>query len=249
MEFGKTYIIKLKNNVEPIENFQWADSRVHSSGLLNVKSEYFNYEEQSEYETINIESISENMSECLEIGIFSDEICLGAVKIDEFPVQILAYTKGYEGKSLTFRALYKSGVVSEIDPYVLDYNTRSGEFAKTILVAGDIEFKQTKLGYARGNSESGMPSIITKHTVYPNPFNPSTTINFNITETGLVTIEVFNSKGQKVSRLLNTFLPQGNHFMKWNGVNDYDESVSSGIYFYRITSEHSQVTGKMMLLK
>jgi hypothetical protein len=87
---------------------------------------------------------------------------------------------------------------------------------------------------------------------YPNPFNPTTIINFIIpyqlsnSETQLT---IFDIQGKVVTTLLNKTLPAGNYLTKWNGTNDQGESVSSGIYFYQVVVGEQRVVGKMHLVK
>jgi photosystem II stability/assembly factor-like uncharacterized protein len=64
---------------------------------------------------------------------------------------------------------------------------------------------------------------------YPNPFNPSTTIEFTLPKNEFVTLDVYNTLGQKVETLLSKSMPAGYHEVKFNG-----QDLSSGIYFYRI---------------
>lgn len=85
---------------------------------------------------------------------------------------------------------------------------------------------------------------------YPNPFNPQTTISFSVAdETSLVTLDIFNTKGQHVRSLVNEELPSGVHNYIWNGKNDSGLSVSSGIYFYKLHNAEYTKTRKMILLK
>jgi hypothetical protein len=79
---------------------------------------------------------------------------------------------------------------------------------------------------------------------YPNPFNPETTIEYQLVEAGNVKLEVYNLKGQKVSELVNEQQEAGNHSFRWNA---YD--IESGIYFIRLTSGIYQKTSKVVLLK
>lgn len=83
---------------------------------------------------------------------------------------------------------------------------------------------------------------------YPNPFNPSTNINFSIAKNENVRIDIFNSLGQLVKTLLNENLSQGNYSVNWNGENFDNKKVSSGIYIYKLQSGiFSQ--SKMMVLQ
>lgn len=84
---------------------------------------------------------------------------------------------------------------------------------------------------------------------YPNPFNPVTRIDFSLAKTEQVTIEVFNSLGQRVGLLLNEVKPAGIYSIYWNGLNDSGEPVASGIYFYKLSAGEYSQTRKMMLLK
>ncbi len=86
-------------------------------------------------------------------------------------------------------------------------------------------------------------------TNYPNPFNPSTTISFElntkfIEETELI---IYNLKGQKI-KSLPVILSGVEGTVNWNGNDDNNEQVSSGIYFYKLNVENSPVN-KMLLMK
>jgi hypothetical protein len=84
---------------------------------------------------------------------------------------------------------------------------------------------------------------------YPNPFNPTTTIAFDLATTGNVAIEVFNIRGQKVITLANDEFTAGHHIVNWDGVDSHGRSVSSGIYFYRMTTDDFTTSRKMILMK
>jgi len=85
---------------------------------------------------------------------------------------------------------------------------------------------------------------------YPNPFNPSTTISFETTNSHeLSRIEIYNLKGEKVKQLVSEQLPAGQHSVVWDGRDDSGKSVSSGIYFYKLKTGNYEKTKKMILLK
>jgi hypothetical protein len=90
---------------------------------------------------------------------------------------------------------------------------------------------------------------------YPNPFNPETTIQFTIFgEQGFadpqqVTIDIYNIKGQHISRLVDGVYQSGEHSVVWNGTDSNGVSVGSGIYFYRMTTDNFSATRKMVLMK
>lgn len=79
---------------------------------------------------------------------------------------------------------------------------------------------------------------------YPNPFNPSTTIKFSVPKRGFVNLKVYNSLGESISELVNTDLAAGNYSVDFNSQN-----LSSGIYYYTISSGDFKETRKMVLVK
>ncbi len=85
---------------------------------------------------------------------------------------------------------------------------------------------------------------------YPNPFNPSTSIEFTVRERSRVTLNVYDVSGKLVRTLLNEDRPAGEqHRVTWDGRNDAGQSVSSGVYFYRLNANDFTQTKKMVLLK
>lgn len=103
----------------------------------------------------------------------------------------------------------------------------------------------------RGTSND--PTPVAKKTAlkgnYPNPFNPETSIAFDLAQDANVAIEIFNVKGQKVRTLINDRLNAGSHSIVWNGTDDNGKNVSSGIYFFNMKSGKYTSTRKMILMK
>ena len=87
-------------------------------------------------------------------------------------------------------------------------------------------------------------------TNYPNPFNPSTVISYNLPESGFVEILIFNLLGQKIKTLKNEEENYGyNKKVIWDGTDKNGKSVPTGIYFYQIKAGKYKVVGKMLLTK
>lgn len=97
------------------------------------------------------------------------------------------------------------------------------------------------------NLQSNSAHIPEKYSLsqnFPNPFNPSTKINFNIPEKGFVSLKVYDMLGKEVANLVNKELNAGNYSF------DFDAShLNSGIYFYTLRTEINSFTKKMMLVK
>lgn len=79
---------------------------------------------------------------------------------------------------------------------------------------------------------------------YPNPFNASTTISYNLPISGHTTLEIYNIQGQRVETLVDNTQSAGQYSVVWNA-----GQVPSGLYFYRLTIDNKSVTNKMTLLK
>jgi Leucine-rich repeat (LRR) protein len=89
-----------------------------------------------------------------------------------------------------------------------------------------------------------IPEKIHLFNPYPNPFNPTTTIEFSIPQTEFVTVKVYNIVGHEIITLINDELSTGNHSIKWDG-----RRQPSGLYFVQIESGSFVQTRKMVLLK
>ncbi len=98
--------------------------------------------------------------------------------------------------------------------------------------------------------EELLKSQINLYQNYPNPFNPATTISFSIPEESKVNLIVYNIKGQKVKELAASKFDKGNHSVIWNGIDESGKSVSSGIYFYKLSvNGKTEEVKKCLLLK
>ena len=84
---------------------------------------------------------------------------------------------------------------------------------------------------------------------YPNPFNPQTTIDYQIPEAGHVTIDIFDLRGQKIRSLINQNINAGYHSVVWDGNDESANPISSGVYLYRILTDEFVNTRKMILMR
>ncbi len=104
---------------------------------------------------------------------------------------------------------------------------------------------------AAGNgTEPGMvPGEVILYQNAPNPFNPSTWIEYYISEPSLVDISIFDVIGRKVRSLVDDSVEAGLHSIYWDGTNDSGEPLGSGVYFYRLRTKNDSMTRKLLLLK
>ena len=110
--------------------------------------------------------------------------------------------------------------------------------------------KEFKLVYnANFEGNNLVPTSFTLKQNYPNPFIPTTEIQYDLPEDGKLVIAVYNSLGQQVKTLYNGNQLAGSYTMQWDSRNEAGQLVASGIYFYRIQSGRFIQTKKMLLLR
>ncbi|KAA3597652.1 MAG: T9SS C-terminal target domain-containing protein [Calditrichaeota bacterium] len=124
--------------------------------------------------------------------------------------------------------------ISDVETNGLE--TKHVKLAQTVRFTLNEEIAQTKLDYVLAQN-------------FPNPFNPSTKINFQIAKTQDVKLQVYNLKGELVKELVNEKMSKGSHSANWNGTDSFGNQVSSGTYFYKISAGTFTQTNKMILLK
>ena len=87
------------------------------------------------------------------------------------------------------------------------------------------------------------------HSAYPNPFNPITSLRYDLPNDGMVKITVYDMMGRVVKTLVNVSQNAGFKTIQWNATNDRNEPVSAGLYIYRLQAGEFRQTKKMVLVK
>jgi FlgD Ig-like domain len=122
---------------------------------------------------------------------------------------------------------------------------KKNEYVRSLrLIVGKKEFVE--------KNTNGIPIVPVAYSLdqnFPNPFNPSTKIHYTLGHSSHVELDILNVLGQKVKTLFSGDRWIGSYTMEWDGTNDRNEKISSGIYFYRIRTEEFIATKKMVLLK
>ena len=94
-----------------------------------------------------------------------------------------------------------------------------------------------------------LPDQLMMHTAYPNPFNPSTIINYNISYDSNVIITINDIRGRVVNKLYNNYHYSGNGSIRWNGKDNNGMSLPTGIYNYNIQTDREFQSGKILFIK
>lgn len=246
LEYGKGYVVTLDM---AISNFSWSAGNV---ALVKEvpKAQNFSYDVLPDYETVVIDTISGG-DNVVEVGIFAGETCLGAAVVDEYPVQILAYTAEVNRASeLSFRVIESGRSLEQKTSYEA-LNLESNRFEKMAVIPGRFEHNIVRLDVkdlGDDEQQNQVPQFKLNRN-YPNPFNPTTTISFSLATSEKVELTIYNVKGQKVKTLCKGRMDAAKHSMLWNGKDNSNNPVSSGIYFYKLKSSGKESTHKMLLMK
>ncbi len=134
------------------------------------------------------------------------------------------------------------GSASVVDSLIINWPSGSTELFTNIQANQKLQVSEQFV--ASVEPEPGIASEFFLAQNYPNPFIPETTIRFGLPKTSIVTLEVFNLLGQKVSTLINESQPAGNYQLKLNAAD-----FVSGVYVYRLTAGGQVFSRKMVVLK
>lgn len=96
---------------------------------------------------------------------------------------------------------------------------------------------------------STLPKTTQLYANYPNPFNPTTTLKYDLAKNSHVSLVIYNMLGQKIRTLVDAVKPAGYHAAVWDGANDSGAAIASGIYFFEFKADGYAQTNKMILMK
>jgi len=138
---------------------------------------------------------------------------------------------------------------SPVNGATVRFNVKATDGIDTVDVTGDDRvIYVNRYDYLSIESE-GIPTEFALHENYPNPFNPSTTLRFDLPEVNDITLTIYNMLGQKVKVFNMQSAPSGYHALKWKATNDYGDPVGAGVYLYQLQAKDFVKTRKMVLLK
>ena len=146
--------------------------------------------------------------------------------------------------------------VSDIRGEFIDLRMLSYEFVILEVNGAGCEFALDDIYWDGGGAVSVIegefgttPNRFSLKNNFPNPFNPFTTLHYNLPEQAHVTITIYNLMGREVTRLVNTTQKAGFKSVQWNAVDSFGNPVSAGVYLYQIQADGYMQAKKMVLLK
>jgi hypothetical protein len=179
------------------------------------------------------------------VGIRSEQSLLGdgqlaapqAISESEGEVAIAAYgetvTEGAMDLALVFRTLAE---IENTYVEVTESEVRDGNYGlNQVALPAPVQIQTRPEAYALGNN-------------YPNPFNPATAIKYALPEAAFVKLEIYNVVGQVVRELVAEHQSAGRYVVQWDATNGNGQSLSSGVYFYRLQAGGEFLEVKRMLL-
>ncbi|RLC48486.1 MAG: hypothetical protein DRI23_10370, partial [Candidatus Cloacimonadota bacterium] len=230
-----------------ISSFCWDNGTPEDSKSNFAEPEYYNYEEQIDYTPLFIELDETDLPQ--EIGAFVNGECIGATVVESDFTQINAYATSVNPGEIELELYYGSRsamqnktitnykCISSDNPTKIQHSLHTGDNAEAWFVS------------LREDSSIIIPIVKLTLSNFPNPFNPTTTISYNIPLESKVSLEIYNIKRQHVKQLVSGSQPEGYYEVVWNGKDDAGKQVSSGIYYYRISACGKTLNKKMLMLK
>ena len=173
-----------------------------------------------------------------------------SVSVGQFPAEIV-----YETADTSLMITYQNIIdnwypnLEMLSRGTLKFSVSATDGWDTVKVSGDDRVLFVNRYDYLSTEGEGIPTEFALHENYPNPFNPTTTLRFDLPEVSDVTVTIYNMLGQKVRTFNMNDTPAGYHSIKWNATNDYGDPVGAGVYLYQLRANEFVKTKKMVLLK
>ncbi len=245
-DYGKGYIMFVDKRLYPQGvNFFWTSHKHTLKKYEKEKAKHFKYEKNKRiYEILDIASIDTD-KEIKEIGAYTNGICIGASKVKDYPVQILAYThrknRGGDDNSIYFKLIYKDGK-SELTNNILNYNRKTGKFEKYVLKTTGAGYHYIKLlkGYTPFKPNKTLKLDVSD-------YNSKLEITYELPFKTYLKLGVYNLKNQLVSLLVEGEYEKGKYSIIWEKSNIGDTN-KEGIYLLKLQTADQILTKKIVIV-
>ena len=171
-------------------------------------------------------------------------------KIGPNPFEII-----YDTTSTTLPISYEEFATSAFEQFpmlpriTVAFKLEATDGIDTIEVTGDNRIIYINRIDFLSTLDTGVPKEFALHNNYPNPFNPSTQIRFDLPQMGDATLVIYNMLGQKIREYQMNGISAGYHSVTWDATNNYGDPVAAGVYLYQLQTKGFVKTKKMILLK
>ena len=162
--------------------------------------------------------------------------------VDESQTDVTALTTWFADSQGSF-------IGNELDPGESSPGDTITITAQADILSTSINAEKRVAVVSTTDMEEEMPPGLRVGYPHPNPFNPSTEINFLLAEPSSVTVSIYDNKGSLVRDLLDEYMPSGRNSVMWNGKNMKGEDVVSGVYYCRIEVSGRDFTRKLVLVR
>ena len=221
----------------------WQDSRRALEANVNSDPEYADFSQVPEIYISYTENNGDDWSEPIILNSVEVPQFAGIKPMWVYPADKMIYVGMENGHKVG-----KIGMLFYND-YTWGANAQSPP-AHPTNDGGQVMFMELMIGGSTSSEDDSAPVVNRLlNPNYPNPFNPETTISFDMPKTDAAKLEVYNVKGQLVKTLFDGTAAFGRNSMIWNGTDNSGSAVTSGVYFYRLTTDGHSETRKMMLMK
>ena len=160
------------------------------------------------------------------------------------PIKSMTILSNTDPALAFFKALSDDIINStaDIDTLIIRFRTEE-------IIGHWQKFKWSDIPVTAIENSTNYPTKFKLYKNYPNPFNPTTIIKYDLAKNTTVTLEIYDFLGRKVRTLLNKKQSAGSYEVSWDGKNDQGIKVASGIYFYTLRAGKYVKTNRMILLK
>ncbi|GAB1367238.1 hypothetical protein MASR1M36_21090 [Candidatus Cloacimonadaceae bacterium] len=241
---GDMAVITLLPNAP--EQMYWKSISNSVPSRTKMTPEIFTFAEQLDYTPIFIEFDPSDLPQ--EVGLYVSGVCKGAAVVDSSLIEVNYYgTEAKSGDEIEVMFYYgDKGMKKALAASV--YNPETLLFEAGSLKAnnlGDYGY----LSFNRGEGSSLVPLATELKQNYPNPFKHQTQISWVLAKDSHVNVDIYNLKGQKVKTLFSGLGQKGRQSLAWDATDLHGNKVSSGVYFYRLSTPDTTKVQKMLVLK
>ena len=243
LKYGDMVIVKCFEDAD----FVWNAEAPELEPFVKEKATKFTFTEKMDYVPVYVEFTGTDIPK--EAAVFLEGVCKGAAVVGGSSVEIPAYILddiGY-GTELELRVFYDTKAAYNPIPRYQTWNIETEQYENNALTLSERQpYYMVKMD-AGSLSDTPAPKLYMAN--YPNPFNPDTTLRFNLPEDAEINLEIYNLKGQKVRQLLSGSQTAGMHTCLWDAKDNGGTKVSSGIYFAVLSTQGNQLSRKLLLMK